>query len=214
MLHWICLDCGNDCSPTVRECPACADAPVRDDSRSQRAVTQGVLALARSLQPSMDIRLLAPAPQQLLLAAVNGNGHSNGKVPALSLEEEDVKILGDETIESLVRPLVESAGAMPVVEAAADEASLIEACVEAVAVAVEVAVESAEGAKGAASLKTAQAAPVVEPLASVAEEHLPVAVEQFAALAAAIQEPTAVETPQAELAHGAVEDLAPVAVLL
>src|SRR5216684_3184356 len=105
MLHWICPDCGNDCSPTVRECPVCANAPVRDASPSQEAVTEGVLALARSLQSSMDIRLLAPAPQQLLLADVNGNGHWNGT----ALKEEDVRIPEDQTpedqtIDSLVRP--------------------------------------------------------------------------------------------------------------
>src|SRR5713101_8309103 len=134
MLHWICPDCGNDCSPTVRECPACANAPLRSASPSEEAVTEGVLALARSLQPSMDMLLLAPAPQQLLLAAVNGNGHSNGTL----LKEEDVRIPEDETIDSLVRPLVESVEATPEVEPATDAASLIEACVEAVATAVEV----------------------------------------------------------------------------
>src|SRR5260370_17711 len=142
MLHWICPDCGNDCSPTVRECPACANAPIRDVPPPEEAATEGVLALARSLQPTMDIRLLAPVPQ-LLLATVNGNGHSNGPMSTVALKE-DVKIPEDETIESLVRPLVESAGATPVVEAGADAASLIEACVEAVAMAVEVAVEAAE----------------------------------------------------------------------
>src|SRR5229473_1110378 len=87
--------------------------------RTQRAmpfkcshlVTEGVLALARSLQPSMDILLLAPAPQQLLLAAVNGNGHSNGNSSTIAVKEEDVRIPEGDTIDSLVRPLVESAEA-------------------------------------------------------------------------------------------------------
>src|SRR5713101_4098419 len=143
MLHWICPDCGNDCSPTVRECPACASAPIRSASPSEEAVTEGVLALARSLQPSMDMLLLAPAPQQLLLATVNGNGHSDGTSSPIAVKEEDVRIPEDDTIDSLVRPLVESAEATPVVEDAVDAGSLIEACVAAVAMAVEVAVATA-----------------------------------------------------------------------
>src|SRR5258708_32730350 len=180
MLHWICPDCGNDCSPTVRECPGCANAPVRDVSPSQDAVTEGVLALARSLQPSMDMLLLAPAPQQLLLAAVNGNGHSNGNSSTIAVKEEDVRIPEDDTIDSLVRPLVESAEATPVVEDAVDAASLIEACVAAVAMAVGLAITTAPArVEEVPVIETTQTPPVLE--ASV--EALALAVEEVLAVA-------------------------------
>src|SRR5260370_1258887 len=225
MLHWICPDCGNDCSPTVRECPACADAPLREAPPSKEAVTEGMVALARSHPPAMDIRLLAPAPQQLLLAAVNGNGNSNGKMPAFPLQEDDVKIPEDETLESLVRPLVESAGATPVVEADADAGSLIEACVEAVAMAMEVAVEAAESVQVEAvparveevpAVETAQAPPVVEAVAGAGEELAAGALVQAAGVPAPGEEVPAVATAQGprevEAVASAVEELAPVAV--
>jgi len=144
MLHWICPDCGNDCPPTVRECAACAAAPSKSIPSSEEAVTEGVLALARKLQPSSDTPLLEPVPQ-LLLTTVNGsektNGHSNGTQSIAPVSEEYFAIPEDETIASLVRPLVES------VEAAADIEPLIDACVEAVAIAVEgAAVEAPETA--------------------------------------------------------------------
>src|SRR5258706_549644 len=113
MLHWICPDCGNDCPPTVRECPVCADVPVKAVCPSEEAVTEGVLALARSIQPSSDTPLLEPVAQHALVTAVNGsatsNGHSNGTKSTVALSEEYVAIPENETIESLVRPLVESA---------------------------------------------------------------------------------------------------------
>ncbi|HEY6392035.1 MAG TPA: hypothetical protein VIX89_12200 [Bryobacteraceae bacterium] len=107
--------------------------------RVEESITQGVLALARSIQPPSEIRLLEPAPQQLLLVAAT-NGHSNGTTSTVAVREEDAGIPEDEAIESLVRPLVESA------EAAADAEPLIEACIEAVAMAVEVAVETVQAA--------------------------------------------------------------------
>src|ERR1700730_7680855 len=98
MLHWTCPDCGTDCSPTVRECPTCKDAPVPVAPPVEESVTNGVLALARSLA-STNVPLLAPAPQQLLLVAANG--HSNGTTPPAAFQEEHVAIPEDQTIESL-----------------------------------------------------------------------------------------------------------------
>jgi hypothetical protein len=204
MLHWICPDCGNDCSPTVRECPACADTPVTVVPSSEEVVTEGLLALAHSTQPSSDPPHLQSAPQQLLLATRNGstttNGHSNGRMLAIAQTEGEVRIPGDETIESLVRPLVESAQATSVVEPAADAESLIEACVEAVALAVEVAV--AEKAKEAAPIvepspveavsDSAQKSPPVETLEAALVVEPPVE-----AVSAASQNSPAVETLEA-----------------
>jgi hypothetical protein len=181
MLHWICPDCGNDCPPTVRECPACADVPSKSIPPSEEAVTEGVLALARRVQPSSEIPLLEHAPQQLLLAAVNGsattNGHSNGTKSMVALKKEYVAIPEDESINSLVRSLVESAEAAPDVE------PLIEDCVEAVAIAVEIAVE------------TAEAQPVIESVATSVEEPPPIA--DGAPVEVAVEETPAVETPEA-----------------
>ncbi len=106
---------------------------------------------------SRSIQVLTPAQQPLLLATV-ANGHSNGHVA----------IPEDETIESLVRPLVES--------------SLLEASVEALAIAIE---------PRALASRTAPAlnAPFVE-----STEVAPVATEQLAALASALEQVPAVET--------------------
>jgi len=170
-----------------------------------------MLALSRSIQPSLDVRLLEPAPQQLLLAGVaTTNGHSNGAVPAAALREEDVGIPEDEAIESLVRPLVESAE------------PLIEACVEAVAMAVGVeqrpVVEIPEVAAvvelpvevvaEAAVVEAVQAAPVVEAVASVTEE-VPV-VEETREVAPVVESPAEVVAEAAVEAVASVTEEVPV----
>jgi len=139
-------------------------------------VTGGVLALARSIQ------LLAPAPQQLLLAGVT-NGHSNGHVA----------IPEDETIEYLVRPLVESAET--------EAASLLDASIEALAIAMEPPTASEPRAL-ASDTRDA-----VETTSLESTEAAPVATEQLAALAAALERVPAVETvaPAVEQVAPAVE---------
>ncbi len=179
--------------------------------------TEGLLALAQSLETSTNVPLLAPAPQQLLLVGANGssngNGHSNGA---------HIAIPEDEAIESLVRPLVESAEA----------GSLLEDCVEALAVAVEVAPPTVEAAPALAApieivapvveetlvVETAEAAPIVaEPIETVAPtvEETPVvetaeATPLVEAVAPVVEEPRIVETPAAAPVVAApIETVAP-----
>jgi hypothetical protein len=142
--------------------------------------------LARRLQPSADTPLLEPVAQHVLLTTVNGsgktNGYSNGTEPIAALSEEYVAIPENETIASLVRPLVESVGA------AGDIEPLIEASVEAVAIAVE------------GAIKTAEVVEQVGVVAGTVEEApaigLPDA-QPAATLSAAVEEARAPDMPQA-----------------
>jgi len=47
MLNWICPDCGRECSPTVRECPGCAEQS--EIAAQATPAPTGVLALAKGL---------------------------------------------------------------------------------------------------------------------------------------------------------------------
>lgn len=97
MLCWICPECGRECSPAVRECPSCAER--------QAAVSSGVMAIAKTLE-APPAPLLASGSQQYLLFAING--HSDIRMETATLIEEEPPQTGD-SIDSLVRPLVESA---------------------------------------------------------------------------------------------------------
>src|SRR5579864_7566106 len=111
MLYWICPECGGECSPAVRECPACAGPPVISPAsvapvHRKPAVTEEVLALVQSLQPT------SPAPFQV----PPSNGHST-PLTALALAEVATEELPPpEAIESLVRPLIESTTFAPPVQ--------------------------------------------------------------------------------------------------
>jgi hypothetical protein len=89
------------------------------------ANTNGVLAMLEQLRAVPSVPLLAPAPQQYLLFGLtngelstseltNGHGHSSVAVETTVAAEEDPALPSGETIDSLVRPLVESAKAAPV----------------------------------------------------------------------------------------------------
>src|ERR1035438_8750229 len=117
MLCWICPDCGRDCSPAVRECPSCA--------QGHAGVSNGVLSMVEQLRAVPAVPSLAAAPEQYLLFGLT-NGHSSVATETAVIAEEDPAIPAGETIDSLVRPLVESAKAAPV-EAAPVEAPLAEA---------------------------------------------------------------------------------------
>ncbi len=117
MLCWICPECGRDCSPAVRECPACAQQQqVQSHAQSNLAqnvtqnVTQGVLSMAESLRAVPSLPLLEPASQQYLLFGLT-NGHSSVSSHSAVMLEEDPAVPAGETIDGLVRPLVESAKA-------------------------------------------------------------------------------------------------------
>src|ERR1700693_5814325 len=107
MLYWICPECGHECSPTVRECPTCSSSdvvPAEVTSVEQdRAVSQGILALVQNFQAVPAIPLLVAASQE----GRSTNGHSSPAVSTAALAEEELTP-GNETIDCLVRPLVES----------------------------------------------------------------------------------------------------------
>ena len=103
MLYWICPECGGECSPAVRECPACAGPPVIslasvDPVHRKPAVTEEVLALVQSVQPT------SPAPFQV----APSNGHSTPLTTLALAEVATEELPPPEAIESLVRPLIES----------------------------------------------------------------------------------------------------------
>jgi len=112
MLCWICPECGRDCSPAVRECPACA--------QGQSGVTQGVLSMVESLRAVPSVPLLAQAPQQYLLFGLT-NGHSSESsqaavltgeqhaVPAPNPNFKELKVPDEPPVSKVVvAPLIES----------------------------------------------------------------------------------------------------------
>src|ERR1700686_853281 len=108
MLYWICPECGGECSPAIRECPACSGTPAISPASAgpvQRkpVVTEQVLALAQNVQPASR----TPAVANRL---ISDNGHC---VSAATLElperrapetvaEEEPCAPPKEAIESLV----------------------------------------------------------------------------------------------------------------
>src|SRR5260370_40541715 len=100
MLHWICPECGRDCSPAVRECPICVSAAQQSPAATELVTSDGVLALVQTLQAVPPVPLLAPV-------AANGQAKATA---ALTVEEPASQT--DEAIDSLVRPLIESADAV------------------------------------------------------------------------------------------------------
>ena len=124
MLYWICPECGGECSPAVRECPTCAGTtatspvPVAPASR-KHARTEDVLALIHNVPPTPSTPLANDSVREPL-----ANGHSGHKtatlelfgpigVPAETQRKEEPPAPPKEAIESLVRPLIESAPPLP-----------------------------------------------------------------------------------------------------
>jgi chemotaxis protein histidine kinase CheA len=105
MLFWICPECGRECSPAIRDCPACVGAP--DGSASANG-SQSVLAPAQALKTAV---------QEPALFAANGNSGHGTPGLAVAVDESSARgenagpVPADEALESLVRPLVESAAA-------------------------------------------------------------------------------------------------------
>jgi hypothetical protein len=118
MLYWICPECGGECSPTVRECPACAGASAvspasAGPARRNTPVTEEVLALVHNLQPAIHVDF---PPVVALLSAPETNGLSNEDAHSRTIatldlpeaREEELCRPAKETIELLVRPLIDS----------------------------------------------------------------------------------------------------------
>jgi hypothetical protein len=114
MLYWICPECGGECSPAIRECPACAGVPEVSPASAgpvhrKPLATEDVLALVQNLQ--------APGPGLGRTSrTISENGHS-----ALTATLELTELAAEEApavpaagaIESWVRPLVESTEPAP-----------------------------------------------------------------------------------------------------
>lgn len=143
MLCWICPDCGRDCSPAVRECPSCAQrqagdaqagfaqAGVTNAVATNAMVTNAVLSLVAQFRAVPAVPLLESAPQQYLLFGLT-NGHSSIITETAVMVEEDPAVPARDTINSVVRPLVESAKAAPQ-EAAPEDVAPVDVAPEEVA---------------------------------------------------------------------------------
>jgi hypothetical protein len=73
-------------------------------------MTNGVLSMVESLRAVPSVPLLEPASQQYLLFGLT-NGHSSATTQSAVMIEEEPAVPASETIDGLVRPLVESAKA-------------------------------------------------------------------------------------------------------
>jgi len=211
MLFWICPDCGRECSPKIRECPACTKtegvAAVVNHTVEAATVTDGILAMAETIQAT---RQSAEAPVlQIAASSANGasaNGHSQQLTitdTATATEEESrlpaVEVPSGETIDLLVRPLVESAAPAAAPEPEAAEQLTLQLPLQEAAAVVEPVTETVEPiADGEQSPAIESAieqdpveAPIVEAATPAAAE--PPAEEPVAQVAATESEISTVE---------------------
>jgi hypothetical protein len=136
MLYWTCPECGRECSPAVRDCPVCPPVSERELETPDVQAT-GILALAQNLETIHALPLHTTAPEQVAQTVENGrpmhasagtlveeppaqharevSAHfvvEDAATPAqeamLVLAEETLAIPVKQTVDSLVRPLVES----------------------------------------------------------------------------------------------------------
>jgi hypothetical protein len=129
MLYWICPECGHECSPAIRECPTCAmatesapaaSAPVQkqpDQTPPESGISQEIINLAQSFDESRPVITQAVAPQVEPVSSVNGHTDHAPQSTVVVVEEpvetaaapSSGQEAAETVIESLVRPLVESA---------------------------------------------------------------------------------------------------------
>ena len=114
MLYWICPECGHECSPAIRECPTCTAAEKAAPSAKTGPVvaeqtSAEILSLAETFQSAPALGLLSPASYRDLISSVNGHSAlvSAAVLTAEAPTEEAPPAKG--AIDSLVKPLVESA---------------------------------------------------------------------------------------------------------
>jgi len=200
MLFWICPECGRECSPRVRECPACTQtsenvAPVPAYAAETMSVTDGILAMAETLQEAHQTAE-ALVPAQVAASSLNGaaaNGHPTQLtiLDAATATEDDsrlpvVELPSSETIDSLVRSLVESAAAPESEPEEAEQLTMDPAPPEPSAIPEPVLDTAATAAAieqlASEWIEDPVAATLLEPPAVVAETFAPVdtAIEQLA----------------------------------
>jgi hypothetical protein len=105
MLYWICPECGHECSPAIRECPTCTEA---DSGAGSPPVQEQILSLAQNFQSGPSVGLLGAAPQPNLLTASHGREGQSRTAAATATVQEPAELV-ESSINSLVKPLVESA---------------------------------------------------------------------------------------------------------
>lgn len=128
MLYWICPECGRECSPTIRECPTCAMAtesappspvPAEDQPdpvQPESGISQEIIALAQNFEDSSPVAAQTGTSPAESASSVNGHSAPKATSTVLTVEEpaEIAEPSAPETaIDSLVRPLVESAKTAP-----------------------------------------------------------------------------------------------------
>ncbi len=110
MLYWICPECGHECSPAIRECPSCAAA---GDAAPSEPTSAGVLSLAQNLEPAPAVGLLSTASYRNLVSSANGHSAPVNAAVLIADPSEHAATDSDQApdprIDSLVKPLVESA---------------------------------------------------------------------------------------------------------
>jgi chemotaxis protein histidine kinase CheA len=115
MLYWICPECGRECSPAIRDCPACSGTAEseRHPSDSLAHVSesrQEMLTLAEHVKPTQTVPGSELSLDTAGTATLIVDGPAAPAEKALTvLAEETPSIPLKESIDSLVRPLVESA---------------------------------------------------------------------------------------------------------
>ncbi len=129
MLYWICPECGHECSPAIRECPTCAmeteSAPAAsapapeppEEVRPESGISHEIVALAQSFEEPPSVATETAAPSAESVSSVNGHPNHHALSTVATVEEPvevaepraPVAKAPETVIDSLVRPLVESA---------------------------------------------------------------------------------------------------------
>ena len=93
MLYWTCPECGRECSPALRQCPACPPASERQPSAgttpSRSQADGGILGLAHNLETIHAVPVLAPVAEQPVQAQENGHS-SHASLTATLIEETPI----------------------------------------------------------------------------------------------------------------------------
>lgn len=84
MLYWICPECGQECSPAIRECPTCTAPPASPSAASGPTSASGeLLSLAQNFEPApspppLPVDLASAPGSRKTLLSTNGHETSTG----------------------------------------------------------------------------------------------------------------------------------------
>jgi len=192
MLYWICPECGHECSPAIRECPTCTAA---EKAEPPQQASADILSLAETFQSAPPVALLSPASYRDLISAVNGHSVPVSAAVLTAEAPAEEAPASEGAIESLVKPLVESAKQPEVLPEVLSDLAPLDSLVvepsrptrsEPVKLAVSPvppaskapALVAAQGTQAEYFLPTAGLAPIGEIALRSAPPHLPKAHEQ------------------------------------